>query len=165
MKWLLTICVVLILTGCDNNVQDAYNKMCDRDHDSVMCSNQEINDVDLGRNYIYSTRSELYMNFTYMYDSEQYNIEDYWTHNDTISEKLVGDCEDIAMTFISQLILDGFSADKIKLMISGEGGEVKHAYTKVTFEDGNEYNFYRHSHFEDMMYMRLDNVGSFRNVE
>ncbi len=163
LKNIILACVSLFfMSGCaEEAIQGSYDDMCDRDKDSIMCYNQKVTGIDLGREYLAQTLKELYGNYSSWSDMTQYGIEDYWTHNDTVSEKLRGDCEDFAMTFISHIILDGFSADKVRLIISGANGEVKHAYVKVSLEDGSEFTAFYGNNYEDMAYMQLDNVGKF----
>lgn len=163
IKNILLACTSLFfLSGCmEEAIQKSYNDMCNREPDSVMCSNQKVTGIDLGKTYLRESRGELYKSWTPKTDKELYGEAEYWTHNETIHEEILGDCEDVSMTFISQLILDGFSADRIKLVLSGTDGEVKHAYVRVSLEDGKEFTAFWNARYKDISYMQLDNVGRF----
>jgi len=162
MRALLIVAVFLI--GCDDSISTSYGKMCDRNPSSAMCNNHKITSVELGDSYLRSVQREIYSNFTYMTDREQYDKKDYWIHNGLVSKKLIGDCEDIAMTFISQLIIDGYSVDKIRLMVSGIDGEIKHVYATILLPNDEEFVFFKHSKYDDMSYMSMDEVGTFNHI-
>jgi len=164
MKTLLLIVVAVFLVGCDDTIVTSYGKMCDRDPSSVMCNDHKITSVELGEGYLRSVQREMYSNFTYMTDREQYNKKDYWAHNGLVSEKLIGDCEDISMTFISQLVMDGYSVDKIRLMVSGIDGEIEHIYVTVLLPNDKEFVFFKISQYNDMSYMSMDEIGVFNHI-
>lgn len=148
-----------------------YKAMCDRQPYSVMCGMNprvEVNPFDV--EYLENVKAELYGNFTYADDiKEDGTATDYWAHNDYTSEALTGDCEDISMTLISQLVLDGYPPQSIKLVISGDGVVARHAYVRVTLEDGSPWEFYTVEKvdgvvLQDMHYMQLDNATGFTKL-
>ena len=168
MKIFGSIITALVISGCgsssDQEIKEAnyyslfpaYVKMCESNPDDMFCNNQPITGNELGYDYLDKTLSELYSNYTPMIDIEQYGEDDYWKHNDTVSEPLIGDCEDFSMTFVSQLILDGWSPDKISL-IHQEGSGTAHLYVKIYMNDGTEYNITRND-MTDLYYMKTNEM-------
>ena len=161
---LLLILFIPFFLGCDSQndvIYKGYNNMCDRQPSSLSCSQHE----DTGRipsySDVHALRLEALTNFRYVSDQSQYGVEDYWTDGITTSTITYGDCEDIAITFASQLMLDGVKPSAIRLVMSGDEGGVKHAYTIVKLDDGTIYNFYKHNLYVDIMYMQYDNIGVF----
>ena len=155
---------LLFIIGCESTediVKDGYRSLCERQPDSMSCIRHE----DVG--YVPSlydmqeTSYTLYKNFKYMTDEEQYDSSEYWFDGQLISNELIGDCEDISLTFISQLLIDGVKPSSIRLVASGIDGELKHYYVRVELDNGEYYNFYKIDKYTDIMYMQYDNIGVF----
>lgn len=165
MKYILFLLPFLI--GCDS-IEDitykGYNGLCNRQPESMSC----IKHTDSGFTPSFQTISpimyEMFDNFTYVTDSEQYGKQDYWLDNITTDKHLSGDCDDIALTFISQLILDGVNPSKIRYVVSGKNGEIEHNYAQVVLDSGEVFYFNKIDEYSDMLYMQYDNVGTFVRV-
>ena len=140
-----------LLTGCwDFNLIGKYKSMCMRYDDSPLCVEFEANGFDPSEQYLDVRAYQLYRNFTYVSDGDK----DRWDPNWTVFEKLEGDCEDISLTFISQLILDGVNPDNIEIVFS-KGKEGGHIYARILMDSGEYYNFYYISTNTDIMSYKL----------
>lgn len=162
MKYILLILPLLI--AC-NSTEDIVNKgyisLCDRQPESMSCTKHNDDGYYANIDVVQSMNREIYSNFTYMTDEEQYNSSEYWFDGQLVSNKLIGDCEDISLTFISQLLIDGVKPSSIRLVASGIDGELKHYYVRVELDNGEYYNFYKLDKYTDIMYMQYDNIGVF----
>ena len=160
----LLLLILPFLLGCDS-VEDitykGYNGLCSRQPDSMSCIKHNSGGVSPDIHTVLSVNYEMLNNFTYITDREKYNVDDYWFDNVTTSIPLSGDCDDVALTFISQLIIDGVNPANIRYVVSGENGEIKHNYAQVKIDSGYIFNFNKIDEYEDMLYMQYDNIGVF----
>lgn len=167
----LLIFALFLLNGCENVtsakdvVERGYVGLCERQPDSMSCIKHEPIGFSPSYSYLSSIRYELYNNTEYTTDKEQYNVDEYWFDNITIDSKLYGDCDDMALTFASQLILDGINPSSVVFVASGVNGVLKHYYVKVIMSNGKIFNAYRIEEYEDILYMRYNNVGVFKEVK
>ena len=155
--------IALILNGCGASIEDEYAKFCNRQPESMSCIKHRQKGFAPEKEYLDAIERAMRSNFIYKTDQDQYGKEEYWFDNVTVSGKLVGDCDDISLTFISQLIIDGVSPDRIWFVVSGTDGEPRHFYVKVKMDDGTMFNFYGLSKYSDILYMPLDDVGNFNS--
>lgn len=142
-----------------------YKSMCDRQPNSMSCIKHEDTGHSPSLYEIQITAYTLYQNFTYITDKEQYGVEEYWFDNEVVDEELVGDCDDISLTFISQLLLDGVKPSNIRFIASGINGELKHYYVRVKLDNGSYYSFYKIDKYTDILYMQYDSIGVFNNIK
>lgn len=162
MKYLLLILPLLVAcNSTEDIVNKGYASLCDRQPGSMSCMKHEDNGYYASLYDMQVTSYTLYQNFRYMTDEEQYNSSEYWFDGEFISNKLIGDCEDISLTFASQLIMDGVKPSSIRLVASGIKGELKHYYINVELDDGTDFKFYHIEEYTDIMYMQYGNTGVF----
>lgn len=162
MKYILFILPFLI--GCQSQediINSGYKKLCSRQPDSMSCIKHDYIGYSPDFQYIISVSNNMYSNFTYTTDMEQYGVNEYWYDGITTRNELYGDCDDISLTFASQLILDGVNPSNIRFVASGIDGKLKHYYVKVKLASGNWFNFYRIDKYTDIMYMQYNNTGVF----
>lgn len=161
MKHLFFIALILNGCGTHNDTDSKYESLCDRQPDSVSCTQHEETNLIPSYKDVYYSQFEMYDNFTYKTDKEKYGVEDYWFDGEVSNVKLEGDCEDISLTFISQNILDGYNPANFRLVMSGNNGIIYHSYVQVKTSDGTIFNFYKDYQYEDIEYMQYDNIGAF----
>lgn len=162
MKYILLILPFLIAcNSTEDIVNKGYTSLCDRQPESMSCIKHEDNGYYASLYDMQVAAYTLYQNFRYMTDEEQYKSNEYWFDGQLISNKLIGDCEDISLTFISQLLIDGVKPSSIRLVASGIDGELEHYYVRVELDNGEYYNFYKLDKYTDIMYMQYDNIGVF----
>ena len=129
-----------LLTGCyDFNLIGKYNSMCMRYDDSPLCVEFEAEGYYPTKSYLKFISKQMYKNFTYVSDGSK----DSWDPNWTVFEKLEGDCDDITLTFISQLLLDGINPDNIEIVISKNDEGEGHVYARILMDNGEYYDFYK----------------------
>lgn len=163
MKYLLLILPLLVAcSSTEDIVNSAYRGLCDRQPESMSCVNHEYIGYAPSFYYVNDVANEMSRNFIYASDTSRYGVDEYWFDGEKTSIKLIGDCDDISLTFISQLILDGVAPSNIRLVASGINGKLKHYYARVKLDDDTYYNFYIDNRYTDIMYMQYDNIGVFK---
>ena len=155
-----------MFVGCgeDNTITMAgQTDLCEREPDAIVCVNQAVTNNEFNYSYFVSTANQMYSNFIYTTDIDQYGVYEYWTYNTAIDTLLVGDCEDVAMTYIYQLIQDGVSADNIYMIYgaNNNGSNYGHYYVRVILDNNKIYEFNKLDSYTDAGFMRMDYVGSF----
>lgn len=158
--------IIPFLFGCgsvDDTVSTGYSDLCKRQPQSMSCIKHEDTGIEPTYQFIERISSEMMGNFRYIEDIDKYGVKEYWFDNVTTNAMLEGDCDDISLTFISQLIMDGVKPSNIRLVASGIDGELKHYYVKVKLSYGMDFDFYKIDKYTDIMYMQYDNTGVFIN--
>lgn len=161
MKYIIFVLIMLNGCGTYNDSHGKYKPFCERQPDSVSCTQYKPTSMIPSYRQMYDAHFEIYENFTYITDKEQYGVDDHWFDNQVSNAKFKGDCEDISLTFISQSILDGYNPANFRLVMSGKHGIIYHAYVQVETSDGIVFNFYKNEQYEDIEYMQYDNIGAF----
>ena len=164
MKPIYIILSAIIINGCNstgNIINNAYSNLCSNQPSSMSCIKHEDNGYYPSYKQVYDVAIEMYSNFTYETDMSQYGVEEYWFDNEITSIPLKGDCDDISLTFISQLLINGVKPSSIRLVASGVDGKLKHYYVKVKLDSSKYFDFYKIDKYTDIMYMQYDNIGVF----
>lgn len=162
MKYILLILPFLV--GCGSTeeiVSRGYDSLCNRQPESMSCIRHEDTGYYPSYQQVYDVAIKMLGNFTYVTDNKQYGVDEYWFDNVSTDILLKGDCDDISLTFASQLILDGVNPSNIRFLASGIDGKLKHYYVKVKLDNGTYFDFYRVNEYTDIMYMQYDQVGTF----
>lgn len=124
--------ITLSCVGCTSTNTDStkFNAMCNRQPDSIVCNVPDTNTIYPSFEYLNRIANELTYNTIYKEDTN-----DYWEHNNLTNELLIGDCEDIAFTFVSQLLLDGVRPETIYIVFS-KHDKLSHIHVEINTIEG-----------------------------
>lgn len=142
------ILIVLLLVGCgevNNNtdwasvpyVDDNYTHLTLKGHrtlcnelpESEFCwSDDSISDIQPTQQYCINLAKGLDTNLKYV-------VTDEWYYNHTIYQRLVGDCEDVAMTLAKHMIDDGIDKKHIVMVYRLTGETSAHIFLAINTSD------------------------------
>ena len=104
-------------------------ELCKMKPESIFCTTTEdVGDVQPNSTYALYVLRLMNQNFKYYAD-------DYWHYNQSISERLKGDCEDIASTMAQHMINDGVGTQYLYLVYRRTSETTAHMFLAVDTSD------------------------------
>jgi predicted transglutaminase-like cysteine proteinase len=110
-------------------VLSEQTELCEKVPESVFCTDtKDIGYEQPSYDYAIEVLKEMNANFTYVAD-------DTWHYNQTVSEHLRGDCEDIASTMAMHMINDGIGKEYLYLVYRKTSETTAHIFLAVNTYD------------------------------